>query len=360
MKKYKASILTALLLAAITTWGQAQQKALTDTSFMQVYCACSYDQIDGFFDKGRTPARTTLDLPTLVYAYPDKKAMIIDTIAPFTNVTLLKEGIDTSLNIQWIEAAYGFSQNGVYKENTGYIIDTLLSIGNVKGNTSAGGLDLILGRSPLLDKDFKQPRFRLHAVSRANNSNHSKLLKVQSYDLNIGAVDYYNHFYLTSVYNNALQQMPNLLRLYWHHGESCPESEGHVFIFAGNGKMSELISASTTGEAGFYEFTKVYIPLKFNNGKVLLVENGDSEHMFNTWDATLKTIPYPKDCNIPITELIVSVEESGEEKTDAKGNIIIDKNGNTVMLVTHKIIRYYRWDGAQLKEVKKIVIKQGN
>lgn len=359
MKKYKASILTALLLAAITTWGQAQQKALTDTSFIQTYCACNYGQIDGFIDKGKTPYRTTLHQYTLVYAYPDKKTMVTDTLAPFTNITLLKEGIDPSSNTSWLKVAYGLKKDGVYMENMGYIIDTMLSIGNAKGNTNIGSLDLILGRSTLLDKDLKRPRFRLNAVHRINDTNSSKLLKVQSYDLNIGAVDYYNHFYFTSVQNNALHKMPNLLRLYWHHGESCPESEGHVFIFAGNGQMRELISASNTGEAGFYEFTKVYIPLKFNKGKVLLVENGDSEHMFNAWDATLKTIPYPKDCNIPITELIVSVEESGEEKTDAQGNIIIDKNGNTVMLITHKTIRYYRWDGAQLKEVKKIVAKQG-
>jgi len=347
-------------MMAIACWAQAQQKTLPDTSFMQLYCACNYNQIDGFFDKGKTLGRTTLDQHTLVYAYPDKKTMVIDTIAPFTNVTLLKEGIDTSSNIKWIKAAYGFSKDGVYRENMGYIIDTMLSIGNVKGNTSTGGLDFILGRSPLLDKDLKQPRFRLNAVNRANDRNYSKLLKVQSYDLNIGAVDYFNHFYLTSVYNNALHKMPNLLRLYWHHGESCPESEGHVFIFASDGKMNEIISASNTGEVGFYEFIKVYIPLKFDKGKILLVENGDSEHMFNPWDATLKTIPYPKDCNIPITELIVSIEESGEEKTDSKGNSIIDKNGNPVMLITHKIIRYYRWDGVQLKEVKKVVIKQGN
>lgn len=360
MKMYRASILTFIQLILLVNWVQGQQKALPDTSFMQLYCACNYDQIDGFFDKGKTPARTTLDQYTLVYAYPDKKTMAIDTIAPFSNVTLLKEGIAPGSNTKWIKVAYAYSKGDVYKENMGYIIDTTLSIGNVKGNTNAGGLDFILGRSPLLDKDLKQPRFRLNAVSRANDSNHSKLLKVQSYDLNIGAVDYFNHFYLTSVYNNALHKMPNLLRLYWHHGESCPESEGQVFIFAGDGKMSEIISAGTTGEVGFYEFTKVYIPLKFDKGKILLVENGDSQHMFNAWDASLKTIPYPKDCNIPITELIVSVEESGEEKTDPQGNTIIDKDGNPVMLITHKIIRYYRWDGVQLKEAKKIVTKQGN
>lgn len=360
MKKYKASILTCILLISITGLAQAQQKTIADTSFMQVYCACNYDQIDGFFDKGKTPGRTTLDQYTLVYTYPDEKTMVIDTIAPFTNVTILKEGIDTSANIKWIKVAFGFSKGDLYKENMGYIIDDRLSIGNVKGNTNTGGLDFILGKSPLLDTDLKQPRFRLNAVNRANDRNYSKLLEVQSYDLNIGAVDYFNHFYLTSVYNNALHKMPNLLRLYWHHGESCPESEGHVFIFAGDGQMSEIISAGATGEVGFYEFTKVYIPLKFDKGKILLVENGDSEHMFNAWDASLKTIPYPKDCNIPITELIVSVEESGEEKTDPQGNTIIDKDGNPIMLITHKIIRYYHWDGVQLKEAKKIVIKKGN
>jgi hypothetical protein len=334
----------------------AQEKAQVNFPFMEKYCVCNYGQVDGFPDKGKSSSRVTLDQTIPVYAYPDKGAKETGAILPFTHVELMEEGMDTVTNTKWLKVKSEVNANGIYKEQSGYIIDDLISIGAVSGNAGTGSLNYILSKSPLRDKDLKQPLFRLNAVKYAGDN--SEPLALSSYDLNIGPVDYFNHFYLTSVYNCALGKMPNLLRLYWHHGESCPESEGNVFIFGNENKMNEIISASATGEGGFYEFTKVYIPLKFDKGKILLVENGDSEHMLDAWNATLKTIPYPEESGIPIERLIVTIEESGAGKSDADGNFIVDKDDNIVMEITHRIIRYYQWDGERLTEAKKIVIKE--
>ncbi|RZL34335.1 MAG: hypothetical protein EOO96_10140 [Pedobacter sp.] len=355
----KAVIINFLIFLLLTGIKTSAQQVAADTSFMQTYIANNYDKVDGFFDKGKSPERTTTDKNTIVYALPNLQGKQIDHILAFTPIVLLKEGKHLKTKNNWIKIQYeAQNEKGIYIEKQGYIIDKNLSIGNVNGNIENENLEFILIKSPLLDADLKMPKFRLNAVHRFTDLNYKQVKSSNGYDLSIGAIDYYNHFYLSAVYNNALKQMPNLLRLYWHHGESCPESEGNVFIAYANGKISEIINASSTGEGGFYESTKVYIPLKFNKSKILLVENGDSENMLDSYNGTLKTIPYSKDCGIPIEQLIVVIEEDAEGKTDVEGNFIENKDKEIVMEITRKIIRYYKWDGYKLQEAKKVVIKQ--
>ena len=337
----------------------AAQQPHVDTSFMQPYCANNYNKLDGFFDKGESHNRTTTNTGTSVYTLPNIQSRQIDKLDPFTPILILKEGKQPKTNISWIKIKYEVQNDkGTYLEKQGYIINKNLSLSVVNVNATNENLEFILSKSPVLDTDLKKPKFRLNAINRFTDLNYKKVKNVRTYDLNIGAIDYYNHFYLADVYNTALKNMPNLLHLYWHHGESCPESEGNVFIADVNGKMSEILSSSNTGEGGFYESTKVYIPIKFNKGKVLLVENGDSQNMLDSYSGTLKTIAYPKDCGIPIEQLVVVIEEDAEGKTDAEGNFIEDKHKEIVMEITHKIIRYYKWDGKKLAEAKKLIIKQ--
>lgn len=335
------------------------QKTAVDTTFMQTYCANKYDIIDGVFDKGKTTSRITSDKKTVVYALPDLLAKQIDTLETFTQVTYLQEGSKPNTKENWVKISYNArNKQGVNREYTGYIIEQNISFGTVSSYSEDESLSFILTESPLLDEDLKMPKFRLNAVNRSANLNDEKITKISTYDLNIGAINNHNHFYLTAVSNHALKNIPNLLRLYWHQGESCPESEGNVFMAYANGKMSEIISSSSTGEGVFYETTTVYLPVKFAKGKVLLVENGDSENMLDLYTGTLKTITYPKDCGVPIEQLIVVIEEDAEAKEDAKGEYILNKDKENIMEITHKIIKYYRWDGSKLQQVKKVVVKQ--
>lgn len=352
-------IINIILIVVLVVTKSSAQQITVDTSFMHPYCANNYDKIDGFFDKGNDPGRTTSDKTTIVYSLPNLQAQQITILQPFTPIIFLQEGKHPKTKSNWVKIKYDVQNSaGIYVEKKGYIVNPNLSLGKINSNIENQNLEFILSKSPLLDTDLKQPRFRLNAINRFTDINYKQVKSVRTYDLSIGAIEYYNHFYLAGVYNNGLKQMPNLLRLYWHHGESCPESEGNVFITDVNGKMTEIISASSTGEGGFYESTKVYFPVKFSKGKILLVENGDIDNMLDSYTGTLKTIAYPKDCSVPIEELVVAIEEDAEGKTDANGNFIEDKNKEIMMEITHKIIRYYRWDGRKLQQVKKIVVKQ--
>ncbi|MFC3561406.1 hypothetical protein [Pedobacter jamesrossensis] len=352
------NLIIFIAFVALSQQAKAQQITV-DTSFMQAYCPNNYDRIDDFFDKGKTPARTTADKNILVFALPDLQAKQVDKLEHFTDVTYLKEGTNPKTKDNWVKISYKMRDTpGVYKNKVGYILEQNISHGTVVSRSETENLSFVLTESPLLDADLKMPRFRLNAVNRFTDLNYEKVKSVNTYDLNMSAINFYNHFYLTSINNNAFNNMPNLLRLYWHHGESCPESEGNVFVAHASGKMSEIISASSTGEGGFYETTKVYLPLKFAKGKVVLVENGDSENMLDSYTGTLKTIPYPKDCGIPIEQLVVVIEEDAEGKTDVDGNFIEDKNKEIIMEITHKVIRYYKWNGSKFLQVKKVVVKQ--
>ena len=354
----KASLKLLILIMLICAKTNAQQLRV-DTSFMQVYCACNYDKLDGFFDKGKDPGRTTANKTTSVYALPHLQSKQIDNLGSFTPIIILQEGEHPKTKKSWVKIKYEVRDaNGTYLEKHGYIINENISLGAVTANAKNENLEFILTESPVLDNDLHKPKFRLNAVNRFTDLNYKKVKSIRNIDLSISAIDYYNHFYLTSVNTDALKNMPNLLRFYWHHGESCPESEGNVFIADVNGKMSEIINSNATGEGGFYETKKVYIPVKFSKEKILLVENGDRENMLDSYNGVLKTIPYPKDCGVPIEELIVVIEEDAEGKTNAEGNFIEDKNNEIVMEITHKIIRYYRWNGNKLQQAKKVVVKQ--
>lgn len=326
-------------------------------SFLKAYCFCDEDMDKN--NNGTSSYRSTFERPTLVYCNPILTATVTDTLSPFTRFTILKQGTDPSSGTDWLQIAWQPSGRAESQQaDTGYIQKENISLGFVSGNTPSGMLDFILGASPEQDTFNFGPKFRLTSILHKEEKQGMDASSIHHLDLDIGPVNYYNQYHLSAVYNHALKNMPNLLRLYWHHGESCPESEGSVFMISNKGKPELLTEASGTGEGGWYDYTRVYIPLMFDKDKILLVENGDRETMFNTWNATLNTIPYPKNCGIPITELVIVIEEEAQARTDKDGNYLLHKDGTEIMETLHKAIRYFQWDGQKLKQVKKIIIKE--
>ena len=97
------------------------QQMVTDTSFMQHYCASNYNQIDGFFDKGKMPSRTTANKNTIVYALPDLQAKQTDKLEAFTSISYLKEGNHPKTKENWIKINYKqIDKSGNYREKEGY------------------------------------------------------------------------------------------------------------------------------------------------------------------------------------------------------------------------------------------------
>lgn len=92
-----------------------------------------------------------------------------------------------------------------------------------------------------------------------------------------------------------------------------------------------------------------YFPMKFGNGKILLVKDADFEHIFDYQTAELNTLEYPKQTNIPIGQLIIKISKMTVCVTDEDGSQIIDpKTENPKEKITERKPVYYRWDGEKL------------
>lgn len=92
-----------------------------------------------------------------------------------------------------------------------------------------------------------------------------------------------------------------------------------------------------------------YFPLKFDNGKILLVKDADHENIFNYQTAELNTIEYPSESVIPIEQLIVKITRKTECIVDKDGSRIIDPitNSPKTKITVGKVV-YYKWDGQNL------------
>jgi hypothetical protein len=131
----------------------------------------------------------------------------------------------------------------------------------------------------------------------------------------------------------------------------CGGADASLVITDEYGKMSKLISSGSYGEEDDDYTSKVYLPVTFINGKTLLIENGDAEHVFDMYTGKMHTFPFPKNLPFPRNELIVKKVHSKKGVTDAEDNPIKNKDGSNKVIIKN-YIEYYRWNGKVLKRVK--------
>lgn len=127
-----------------------------------------------------------------------------------------------------------------------------------------------------------------------------------------------------------------------------------TFVVDANGNMTELISTSQSGDDGSADSyaSTVWLPIKFPNKNVLLVQDGDVEHIFNEISGTLNTRSFPKQLTFPKMELIVFNEVKVESIVDKNGEMVLNKDGSYKSKVAMNKTTYYRWNGVKLVMVK--------
>ncbi|MFN0032179.1 MAG: hypothetical protein ACKVOR_08485 [Flavobacteriales bacterium] len=164
--------------------------------------------------------------------------------------------------------------------------------------------------------------------------------------------DYLSHgFELEAVNFNGLKDCEVLIH-YRTYRESCPGGEMHQFVAFTNDGFKEVASCSGEGEGGEYIWETVYLPMRFPNGKVLLVAYADIENIFNIETAELNTYPYPEKLGVPIDQLIVKTNEFTVPLLDEEGNDQYDEYEMRRVRVDHDPPIYYRWNGKEVGEVK--------
>lgn len=150
-----------------------------------------------------------------------------------------------------------------------------------------------------------------------------------------------NHGYeIEPLIYNGLALCQGVIR-YRDFRQSCPGTSTTTFIAVDTaGVLNKLLSSFNGTESS----SVVYFPLKFGNGKTLLVADGNVNEIFNYHTASLNTFDISEGFEIPINRLIVEVRIEYAEEIEGLSADEIE--------ITRQDTIYHRWNGNQLHEVQ--------
>lgn len=144
----------------------------------------------------------------------------------------------------------------------------------------------------------------------------------------------------------------NTIIVYTTSMESCPGTTVDCFIIDTGTKLQILAQGIGEGEGSWNNSATVYIPLKLDNGKVMLVANGEIDRNSDTRLGTLRVYPSPKDIGVPIENLIVIDKSEEEKEVDEDGNPISNKDGSYKVSSSERSTEFYNWNGKTLTKLK--------
>ncbi len=126
-----------------------------------------------------------------------------------------------------------------------------------------------------------------------------------------------------------------------------------VFVIDANGKLSELIrtESSFDDEIPDGHVSNLFLPIKFNQGKVLLILNGDIENVFNTFTGELNISKFPPKLIVPKNEFAVFNDTQIISQQDMNGELLLNTDGSYKTKTIEKT-KYFKWNGFQLTEIK--------
>jgi hypothetical protein len=138
---------------------------------------------------------------------------------------------------------------------------------------------------------------------------------------------------------------------------ACPEYHQMHYIVQSKGKLRDIIQGFSTGEGGdntggYYSEANIYLPIRFENGNIHLISDGDVYRVFSQKTMGVNAFEYNDSIGIPIDQLVVVAEEAAEYVEAYPTQDVTDKYGPHKKIVSHHRVKYYCWDGEQLNFVK--------
>jgi|GEM_PF-3131520 len=272
-----------------------------------------------------------------VYAEPDSNSSVIDTL--YWQQHLQK--LDRSFPYKNPDS-YLYSHVHYKDSLKGYVKKTdvaVYTLGN-RSNTRRFGI----GSKKIKGGD------KVLQILTIENSSRTVIDRFEMYYRN-------DDYRLRPVYNFALKNINSIIHIDFYRTGGCPGTSNDVFLMTKGDTFEELIQSMSMGEAGYYDHSIIYLPIQFENGKILLVAYGNIELIFNRVTGDLNVYPYPEELGVPIEELIVVEHEEGETLYDEDYKQIFTQEGKNKVKIEKKDTRFFRWDGQKLKKIKEIVYK---
>ncbi len=278
----------------------------------------------------------------LVFEFPDTNSRIKEALKFHTYIEILGEGDDTGeINTQKFFPSGESYLEKKYTVVRWYKIETISGVGYVKVN----GISL-----HTLGDDRGLFTYFIYNADGCYVYRYDKQSKEFTDTLKIESIrDDIVHTIPTKGWKNA-----NILFRINQINAYCGGGISDVFIIDDGVKLSKLISTQSYGDDGSAEgFTStVWLPVSFADNKVLLIENGDVDHVFDTYTGKLRTKSYPKGITIPANELIILNETEYHGEYDQNGDPIENADGTYKSGEIKSKTNYFRWNGFELVIVK--------
>jgi hypothetical protein len=275
----------------------------------------------------------TLSETTYVYDSPNVDAHIKDTLTFNTPINILGEFADHFL-VCTPSAGAG------YVKKVDISLETCIGLG-VKFNYLIG-----LSKYGTADRtSCARSTLKMIKTTPKNEIVHTYIDSIRGID-----------FRVKNIYSSSLKNVQALFYINYDCYSEIGISVDHFVI--DTGKLSRLLVAGSSGDGDISDVMNVYLPIHLTNGKkVVLARNGILTVDETT--AKVQIYKYPKDCGVPIEELVV-VEDTSEEMgwNEDKGEPLYNDDGTQALSVTVLQTTFYRWNGSELQKVKTIVGKQ--
>jgi hypothetical protein len=337
-----------LILPFLAVFSAVLSSAQTTQETTKFYITpCQTFVVDQFFELVESPSLTyhTFSEKTLLYCSPDDNSEVIDTIG-------------FNYQLATTDVIQRYKQDTIFSTEVATGKKTAVNIFlNETGTWLLTSIDKKAGyvkKKDLANYASSNPNF----VAGFVGNNHDRKIELRSFEdskphtiLNrYVCKQFFHEFEIRNQLFNGLDTPGSVIR-FTTFTQSCPSATYNEFIVIDNGQFTFITADMSSGEANIYDMETVYYPLRFSNGKVLLVAGGDWEHIFNYDNATLNTFDYPKGIGVPIENLIVITKEHTEEVLDANGEPIMEDEYNYKVKVVKEKTRYFKWDGKKLTPV---------
>ncbi|TNE54746.1 MAG: hypothetical protein EP338_06305 [Bacteroidetes bacterium] len=265
-----------------------------------------------------------MDQKALVFEKRDNSSRVLDTLK-FKHPLQLLSGHFYGYD-DWVQVEFG-------KGKIGFVRGTAISEFDV--SDYRGKRNYLIRQSK-----FKPYDDRKISIMIYDQKNPKKVLGVTEIEMK-------SSYYRANMVQTALKSAENMLCI-THFRASCPGTEIREFYRYSHGKMHFVGNSMATGEMGEYTVSTLYLPIRFENGKIRHFSDANPDGVFNWQTGELNHFQLPDSLQSRAAKIAVRVDESGQQIFGKDYQQRYDKEGSPLIKIFNKKVSFYEWNGRKL------------
>lgn len=153
------------------------------------------------------------------------------------------------------------------------------------------------------------------------------------------------YFHSRSFFNIALKGAPNL---YWVESSNaaCPEYHDQRLIAVLDSHIVEIAKHYIVGEWGWADYSKIYLPIRLENGRIAHIQGGEFDQTLSWEDLSLDTVMLPPGLKLPPSQTAIVVKGGYEDLEDENYHAVYDAQGHRKHKHKTETRSYLVWNGS--------------